>query len=149
MSSQVALLEASLAAAPDPGSMEQIVLNLENAWNAGDGIRFAREFAEDSDFVTVYGLHATGRRKIAQGHDAIFRTVYAGSTIRYKIANLRYLAEDIAIAHLRAHLHVPAGPLAGDHDAVSSLTLVNEQGCWRIAAMHNTLASDPRGRPTQ
>jgi hypothetical protein len=44
----------------------------------------------------------------------------------------------VLLAHLDAHLRVPAGPLAGDINAIPSLVLVDEDGSWRIVAVHNT-----------
>jgi uncharacterized protein (TIGR02246 family) len=41
---------------------ETLVKTLQDAWNEGDGRRYAASFADDADFVTVAGLHARGRQ---------------------------------------------------------------------------------------
>lgn len=120
-----------------------IVRALEDAWNAGDGAAFAAPLAEDADFVNVYGMHARGREAIAKGHEGIFRSVYAGSTVRYTVESARLLRGDVALAHLHARLHVPAGPMAGDREARPSLVLTRDEGGWRIAAFHNTFIQTP------
>jgi uncharacterized protein (TIGR02246 family) len=113
----------------DVAAMNNLVSSLETTWNGAGGAPLA-----------------SGESQFAWGHDSVFRSVYAGSTIRYKIAEVRRLGDDVALAHLRAHLHIPAGPLAGDHNAVPSLVMVKWQGVWKIAALHHTLAADRRGQ---
>ena len=115
-----------------------VVSRLEAAWNQADPIAFAGEFAEDADFVNVRGDYASGRKAIAEGHEHIWKTIYAGSKVRYALARLRQLTPEVLIAHLDAELHVPAGPLAGDMSALPSLVLVRAAGAWPIASFHNT-----------
>ena len=122
----------------DRATVEALVSRLEAAWNAADAAAFAAEFTADADFVNVRGDYSSGRSAIAQGHAAIWTSIYAGSTLRYSLSRLRPLAPGVLIAHLDAHLRVPAGPLAGEINAIPSLVLVDDDGAWRIAAFHNT-----------
>jgi uncharacterized protein (TIGR02246 family) len=124
----------------DRTAIAEIVQQLETAWNAGDGPAFAAPMAPDADFVTVRAEHFRGREAIAAGHAGIFRTIYAGSTNRYVLEAARLLAPDIALAHIRATLDVPAGPLAGRHSALFSIVLTCGLSGWLIASFHNTLA---------
>src|SRR5687767_4402615 len=52
----------------DRAALENIVGQLEAAWNAMDGSAFAGPFADDADFVTIRGEHFRGRPAIANGH---------------------------------------------------------------------------------
>jgi len=122
----------------DRAVVEALVGRLEAAWNAADAAAFAAEFTADADFVNVRGDYSSGRDAIVHGHAAIWQSIYAGSTIRYSLSRLRPLAPGVLLAHLDAHLRVPAGPLAGEIRAIPSLVLVSEDGAWRIAAFHNT-----------
>ena len=115
-----------------------LVQRLESTWNRAEAAGFAAEFAEDADFVNIRGDYFSGRDAVARGHQHIWQGIYAGSTIRYSVVRLRELAPTVLLAHLDAHLHVPAGPLAGDVSAIPSLVLVRAGGDWRIAAFHNT-----------
>jgi uncharacterized protein (TIGR02246 family) len=128
---------------PPEAAFAPVVRALQDAWNAGDGAAFAAPFADDADFVNVYGMHARGREAIAAGHEHIFRTIYAGSRVEYRIATARLLREGVGLVHLHARLAAPAGPMAGEHDALASLVLVRDGGEWRIAAFHNTLVRQP------
>jgi uncharacterized protein (TIGR02246 family) len=119
-------------------AVEALVTRLEAAWNDADAAAFAAEFTADADFVNVRGVYSSGRDVVAQAHAAIWKGIYAGSTIRYSLARLRRLTPGVLLAHLDAHLRVPAGPLAGAISAIPSLVLVDEDGAWRIASFHNT-----------
>lgn len=134
-------------AASDRAIIEQIVGRLEAAWNAMDGTAFAAPFAEDADFVNIRAEHIRGRQAIDEGHAAIFRTIYAGSTNRYTVETARLLRPDVAVVHVAAVLDVPHGPLAGQHRARFSMVMTKGDGGWQIAALHNTL-SPPTGRPS-
>jgi uncharacterized protein (TIGR02246 family) len=126
-------------ASGDQAALESIVRHLEAAWNAMDGAAFAAPFAGDADFVNIRGEHFRGRPAIAAGHAAIFRTIYAGSTVHFTVDTARLLRPEVALVHVRSVLDAPHGPLAGRHGACFSLVLTNEPGGWEIAAFHNTL----------
>jgi len=123
-----------------------IVHSLQEAWNAADGRAFAAAFAHDADFVNVYGMHVRGRENIQRGHEHILRGPYAGSVNRYELESLRLLRPDVALAHVEAHLSIPAGPMAGEHSARYSMVLTRDGGPWQIAAFHNTFVSTPGAR---
>jgi uncharacterized protein (TIGR02246 family) len=130
----------------DRAALADIVRRLEAAWNAMDGAAFAADFAEDADFVNVRGEHLRGRSAIADGHAAILRTIYAGSTNRYTVEAARLLRPEVALVHVHSRLDAPRGPLAGRHTARFSLVLTREPSGWQIVAFHNTLEGT-RGPP--
>lgn len=126
----------------DPTTISQTVIEqLEAAWNAGDGAAFARAFAADADFVNIRGELHSGTEAIAAGHQGIFDTIYRGSTVRYTLIGARALDERVVLAQVSGALHVPAGPLAGDLDALASIVVVAEGDAHRVAAFHNTLVA--------
>lgn len=118
--------------------VEHLVDRLEAAWNALDGTAFAAPFAEDADFVNILGEHFRGRDKIAAGHDGIFRSIYAGSTVHMQVEQVRLLRPDVALAHVHSNLDVPEGRLKGRHTARYSMVLTRGSAGWEIAAFHNT-----------
>jgi len=119
--------------------VEQLVARLEAAWNETDADAFAREFTENADFVNIRGEYGTGRDAIGAAHAMIWKTIYAGSKVRYSLTRLRQLTSDVLLAHLQADLHAPTGPLAGDTVGIPTMVLVRDGAAWRIAAFHNTL----------
>jgi hypothetical protein len=44
---------------------------------------------------------------------------------------------------MKAHMRVPAGPLAGDRRALPSAVVVRKENGWAIRAFHNTLIEAP------
>ena len=137
------MTDTTAAAPQEP--VATIVRALEDAWNEADGQAFAAPFADDADFVNVYGMHAQGREAIAQGHAAIFRGPYAGSSIQYMPESVRLLRPGVALAHVHAELVIPGGPMAGEHLARFSIVLVEDGGRWEIASFHNTFITTPGG----
>jgi len=125
----------------DERMVSEIVAKLEKAWNAADGPGFAQPFAEDADFVNIRADHFRTREVIARGHQGIFDTIYKGSVVRYQMTSVREIAPRVLLAHVKATLKVPTGPLAGEYDALYSLVLVQNGNDWRIAAFHNTLVA--------
>ena len=118
-----------------------VLQELERAWNAADGTAFGTVFTADADFVDIRGAHHTSAAAITQGHQAIFDSIYRGSTVRYRLDDARHLAPNCILAHGTGTLDAPAGPLQGVHDAVQTVVIVEDGDRWRIAAFHNTLVA--------
>jgi uncharacterized protein (TIGR02246 family) len=124
-------------------AIDALVGKLEAAWNAMDGAAFGAPFADDADFVNIRAEHHRGRQAIAAGHDAIFKTIYAGSTNKMAVETARLLRPDVALVHVHAVLNAPHGPLAGQNGARFSMVVTQDAGEWKIAAFHNTLEPPP------
>ena len=120
---------------------KEIVERLEKAWNSADGAAFGEPFAADADFVAIRGdLHAGPA--IAPGHQQLFDTIYAGSTIQYEVLQARALDDRVILAHAKNTLTAPTGPLVGEHTALASVVLVRADDGYHIAAFHNTLIAE-------
>ena len=127
----------------DLDAILRVIAGLERAWNNADGEDYGLWFQEDAEFVNVWGMYARGRKQIAEGHDMIFRTVYAGSTLQVLPLNVRAITGEVVVAHMQCRLSVPRGPMTGEHDALPSATLVRDSGAWKISAFHNTVVKLP------
>jgi uncharacterized protein (TIGR02246 family) len=127
----------------DRAALENVVRQLEAAWNAMDGSAFAAPFAADADYVTIRGEHFRGQAAIAAGHAAIFQTIYAGSTCQFTVEGARLLRPEVALVRVHSRLDASQGPLAGRHWARFSLVLTKGGGGWEIAALHNTVEAAP------
>jgi uncharacterized protein (TIGR02246 family) len=86
--------------------------------------------------VDIRGEHHRGQEAIAAGHQAIFDSVYKGSSTDYELIQVRELSDDVILAHATGVLRAPSGPLAGEHSAVQSLVLVRDDDGWKIASFH-------------
>jgi len=128
----------------DSISVRSLVAALEGARNAADGQAFAAPMAPDADFVTIRAEHFRGRQAIGDGHDAIFRTIYAGSKTKFTIDSARMIGDEVALLHVRSELDALSGPLAGRHHAVFSAVLRRRGDGWEIVSFHNTVAPPPQ-----
>ena len=116
-----------------------IMQRLERAWNSADGTAFGEPFSPGADFVAIRGDLHTGRDAVAASHQEILGTIYSGSAIRYQVLQARDLDERVILAHARATLSVPGGPLAGEHASTITAVLLRHDDGWEITAFHNTL----------
>lgn len=101
--------------------------------------RFSEPFTADADFVAIRGDLHTGRDAIAEGHQQILDTIYAGSTARYRVLHARELDERVILAHVRGMLSAPGGPLAGEHASTITVVLLRGDDEYEITAFHNML----------
>ena len=122
----------------------ELIGRLEQAWNEADGRAYGEPFTADADFVDIRGEYHRGQEVIAAGHQAIFDSIYKGSSANYELIQARELSDDVILAHATGVLRVPSGPLAGEHSAVQSLVLVRGDDGWKIAGFHNTLVAPQR-----
>ncbi|CAN5434795.1 SgcJ/EcaC family oxidoreductase [soil metagenome] len=126
----------------DEASIRQLVKQMEECWNAGDGHAYATRFTEDADFVTIIGLHISGRKAIAEGHQQIFATVYKDSQNTATITDVRFVRTDVALAHVRWHLRFWQEKTLTEAQAINTLMLVKSTAPseypWQITAFQNT-----------
>jgi uncharacterized protein (TIGR02246 family) len=131
--------------ATDPAAIAaSLFQQAEDAWNAADGAAFGALFTEESDFVNIRGEHHRGAVAIARGHQGIFDTIYAGSTVRYEPELARTVAPGTIVALAAATLEVPAGPLQGVLNARMTIVITEQDGRRLITAFHNTLVAEGR-----
>ncbi len=112
---------------------------LERAWNRDDGAAFGHEFAPDADFVDIRGGHHWGAAAIGRGHQALFDSVYTGSTISYQLEAARVVAPGCVIAVARATLNATSGPNQGVNRSRLTLAITEQHRRWPLTAFHNTL----------
>ena len=125
--------------------MGELFAELEQAWNRADGARYGAVFTDDADFVDIRGVHHSGSRAIAGGHQAIFDSIYKGSTVQYTVRAVAPVADGCLLGLIEATLDAPIGPLAGVNRSTASAIAVDDGGTWRMRLFHNTLV---QGQPT-
>jgi uncharacterized protein (TIGR02246 family) len=109
------------------------------AWGRADGAAFGTLFSTDADFVDIRGSHHRGADAIAQGHQAIFDTIYAGSTVSYQVDRAGVVAPGCVVAVISSTLDAPTGPLQGINHARITAVITDGPGGWEITALQNTL----------
>jgi uncharacterized protein (TIGR02246 family) len=121
---------------------DAVFAGLEAAWNTADGAAFGAAFAAETDFVDIRGEHHRGGPDaMGAGHQAIFDTIYAGSTVAYRVDVAREAAPGVLVAVATSTLDAPGGPLAGVHHSRVTAVLRGAGDRWEITAFQNTLVT--------
>ena len=134
-----------LTAPTEPATIATDLLeHLQASWNAADGAAFGSVFTGDCDFVDIRGEHHEGRTAVSAGHQAIFDTIYRGSTLSYTAESARDVAPGVIVAVAAGRMEAPSGPLQGVNRSRLTLVVVEREGTWEVAAFHNTLQMEQR-----
>ncbi len=118
-----------------------ILQQIETAWNAYDSISLAAEFAEDANFIQIFGGQLDGRAAIEASHRHIFETIYRGSHARFALRSIRFLRPDVAVVFARAHVKFEEGNEAREIETRPTMIVVKERDKWQIVAFQNTKIS--------
>jgi uncharacterized protein (TIGR02246 family) len=127
----------------DQRSIQHLLTALDDAWARGDAVAYAHRFANDGTFTNFLGMFYQGRDAFRDRHDAVFKTVFRGSRLTLRIATLRFIRSDVAIADLDAEVRgvtvVPSGlsEVGGVVRSKLLMVLVREYEEWWISAYHN------------
>ena len=132
--------------ANDEQALRDIVAQLEAAWNRADSVAWANHFAEDADFVHVFGGHFNGKVAIEAGHRRIFDTIYKDSTNKFEVEKIRFAGDAVAIVFLFATLKVAQTGMPPQFNARPTMILQRQDGGWKIVTFQNTLVT-PEGAP--
>lgn len=124
------------------------------AWNAGDGVAFARHIAPEVSFTNIFGMSMSGAPAFTQRHSEILKTFFKGTTKRHVIRRLRFITPDVAIVDVDNEVHgvktLPPGltvPADGILKTQLMEVFVRRDGRWLIEAYHNVDVKP--GQPTK
>src|ERR1700733_1401778 len=92
---------AAAAASDDEGAIRQGQALQADAWNKHDAKAYAALFTEDGDIVNVVGWWWKGRAQIEQKLTDAYLFVFKESVLAIKDTDVKFLAPDIAVAHVR------------------------------------------------
>jgi uncharacterized protein (TIGR02246 family) len=124
--------------AEDEKQIRQVVQNLEKAWAAGDGKKFAENFTKDSDVTVWNGLYFNGREANEKNHQRIFDTFYKGTEIRTKVKKIRFLSDQVAVVHLQSEMFRKDKKVESVPKVVPLMILQKKSGSWKVVVFQNT-----------
>lgn len=123
----------------DEQQIREVLARASHAWADNDAGAYAAEFTPDSDYVAFDGTWLRGREANRALHSELFAGVLYGTRIEGDIESVRFLTDDIAIAHMTGSVAfawqptVPKGRLSRN-----TWVLRRDGDDWRIEAFHNT-----------
>ena len=112
----------------------------QEAWNRHDARAYAALFAEDGDVVNVVGWWWKGRNEIERNLTAAYAVVFRDSTLKIDDVQIRFLARDVAVAHVRWSMEGAKTPpgIPEPRQGIQIQVLQKRDRVWRIAAFQNT-----------
>jgi uncharacterized protein (TIGR02246 family) len=129
---------------------EQVVAELQNAWNRHDMEALGSLFCEDATFINRFGHYVRGVQEIISLHAPIHETIYSDSTMENEVIATIALGDDAAVVHCWSRLTVGKAHPAGPHavDTVILAVLKHRSENWLIQALENVTVTNPRtGEP--
>ena len=142
-----------LAVPNDNQDVQKVVEGFATAWNNHDMEAFGNLFSPDADFVNVTGIHMKGRDEIqshhAWSHGAIPESthvpqtepknygIFKNSTMKFDIADVRFLGNDVALVHVNWQLSGDARSSTPRSGIFLFVLNRGKQG-WEIATAQNT-----------
>jgi len=141
MASVAAVAAAAADRQADEAAIRDVVqTRQQEAWNQHDAKAYAALFAEDGDLVNVVGWWWKGRKEIESKLTDAFAFVFRESTLTITQADVRFLAPEIAVAHVRWTMTGAKTPpmIPEPREGLQTLVLQKLGGKWMIAAFQNT-----------
>lgn len=129
----------------DIALIEQIIRNVETAYNTNDAELMVADFAADASAVNAAGVLITGREALLEASLRGVAGFLKDQFVRYELADITFLRSDVAIAHKVARAVTASGdPIDIDHSMIALYVLVKKDGRWWTAARQNTLVPAPK-----
>ena len=109
-------------------AIQDVLKQLEAAWNRYDSEAWTAHFAEEATFIHIYGGQLDGHAAIEGAHRAIFDTIYKGSHASFQMRSIRFVRPDVAIAFARAKVDYTEGSEPRTLDTRPTMIVAKEQG---------------------
>jgi uncharacterized protein (TIGR02246 family) len=124
----------------DESAIRRLQAQQEDAWNRHDAVTYAALFTDDGDVVNVVGWWWKGRPEIERQLTAAYAVVFRQSRLTIGDVEVRFLAPDIAIAHVRWTMEGARTPpsIPEPRQGIQLQVLHKRGNVWRIAAFQNT-----------
>jgi uncharacterized protein (TIGR02246 family) len=105
------------------------------SWNERDCQGFGDGFAEDADFVNIFGMVFSGQEEIEARHVQIMQTFLKATKLQMVDTKLREVRPGVVVALI--HWSLEGHPKIGQ--GVFTQLFVQGDSGWEIAAAQNTL----------
>ncbi len=125
----------------DETAIHELLAQLQTAWNNHDSAAWTAAFAEDANFIQIFGGQLDGRAAIEASHRHIFDTIYKGSRLKLTLRSIRFVRLDVAVVFTHSSVKSPDAEGRGI-ETRPTLILLKDQGAWQIVAFQNTKISE-------
>lgn len=125
----------------DRNEIDQIVEHFSHTWNDCKGTGFGDYYAQDADFVNIFGMAFSGKEEIEVRHVKILETFLKGSIFEVLETRIREAKPEVVIALVYWKVTNIQKPGQEEMNGIFTHTLVKNNGSWEIASSQNTLIS--------
>lgn len=125
----------------DRNEIDKIIEHFTHAWNNCEGKGSGDYYAQDADFVNIFGTAFAGKQEIETRHVKIHETFLKGSIFEVNETKVREAKLDVVIAQVYWKVTNIQKPGAETMKGIFTHTFVKIDGLWEIAATQNTLIS--------
>jgi uncharacterized protein (TIGR02246 family) len=105
-------------------------------------VSFAALFAEDANFIHIFGGQLDGRTAIEAAHRVIFNTIYRGSHASFMLRSIRSVSTDVAVVFAQMHVKFKENNETREIATRPTLIVVKEKAKWRSVIFQNTKVSE-------
>lgn len=152
ISTYFALISNALSALDqaDRAAIHALVEGYTEAWNEREGKGFGDSFADDADFVNIFGTVFTGRQEIEERHIQILQTFLKNSTFEVINIRLREVQQGVVVALVPWKVYGFRSPgsdmnAPGDlRQGIFTQLFIKKNAEWKITASQNTLVPLPK-----
>lgn len=125
----------------DRNEIDKIIEHFTHAWNDCEGKGSGDYYAQDADFVNIFGIAFSGKQEIETRHMKIHETFLKGSIFEVIEAKVREAKPEVVITQVYWKVTNIQKPGAETMKGIFTHTFVKNNGTWEIAATQNTLIS--------
>lgn len=125
----------------DRNAIDKIVEHCAYAWNACEGKGFGDYYAQDADFVNIFGTAFVGKQEIETRHIKILETFLKGSIFEVIKTKVREIKPEVVIAQVYWKVTNIQKSGAETMKGIFTHTFVKNNGTWEITSTQNTLIS--------
>ncbi len=125
----------------DERAVAAVLDRFEDSWNRHDMRAFAGLFAEDADFVNVFGTWWTGRDAIERAHAGAHATIFKDSRLSIERNETRFVGPDAAVVRSLWRMTGqvdPKGAAVPPRAGILINVLRRAGDAWTIVASQNT-----------
>ncbi|MFI5343448.1 MAG: YybH family protein [Chlamydiales bacterium] len=125
----------------DRNAIDKVVEHFTHAWNDCEGRGSGDYYAEDADFVNIFGTAFSGKQEIETRHVKIHETFLKGSMFEVMETRVREAKPEVVIAQVYWKVTNIQKPGAETMKGIFTHTFVKNNGAWEITSTQNTLIS--------
>ncbi|MGZ3940234.1 MAG: SgcJ/EcaC family oxidoreductase [Flavisolibacter sp.] len=118
----------------------QLVERMQESWNRRDARAFAKSFAEDAEFTTVFGTVDKGRTAIEKGHALVFSRLFKNSILTLTGTSIRFIKPSVVSVDIRWKMTgatQPDGTPWKERKGLLTWIVVYQNQRWEIVVSHN------------